>query len=573
MNNEPVVNNQVLTNTEDYFAQSAGKQLALYALYFVFGLGMLIYLLSLLAGNAGGSATGGAIDAENNKITIALRQEPPQLDHTRTSDAVSMTVLSHVMEGLIGYDDNNQLTPGVAERWELREDGATFWLRDDSVWSDGKPVTAHDFVFSWRTGADPASASPYAFILYSIKNAEAINVGDLPVNTLGVTALSDTVLEVEFERPTPFFEQLVAFATYLPLREDFYNSTNGRYGTDADQLLYNGPYVVAEWNHSASMLWEKNPLYWNKENKAFIDTIEVAYITEDVNSKLNLFKDGQIAETQLVAPMLGNAMEQRWQIDRFMDGTLFFMTVNHREGRITKNYNFRKALQLAQDPIEFVYKALKEPSYLPGVSLFPSWIKGVNGFFRQEYPPTEHQLNVEKAREHLELARQELGLDEFPPIVMLADDTPVGGMTAEYHQQVFAKNLGLEVRIDKQIFKQRLQKSLAGEFDLLISGWSPDYDDALTYGDYFASWNPSNRGRYSNPELDRLISVGQSSLDQRVRMEAFAEIQRITYEDVVVMPLYERGWSFVVDPRLKGFKRRVIGPETDFIYAYIDVVE
>lgn len=557
--------------TDKDFNRSAHRQLAVYAIAAIGAVILLLYLLSLAAGSAAGSGTTtSAIDVENNSITIALRQEPPQMDHTRQIDSVSSTVQEHVLEGLLSYDYYDQLVPGVAERWEIRDDGATFWLREEARWSDGQPVTAHDFVFSWRKLVDPTGGSLYSFIAYPIKNAEAINNGELPVEYLGVEAVDDRTLEVEFERPTPYFEKLMAFNTFFPIREDFFNSTNGRYASDADQLLYNGPYIISSWVHGASMRWEKNPYYWNKENKGFVDVINVGYITEDVNAKLNLFKDGQIVETQLVSPMLTNAMEQRWQIDRFMEGTLFFLEFNFRDERPTSNYHLRKALQLAQDPIDFVYKALKEPSYMPGVSLFPAWVKGVDGLFREEFPPIQHQINIARAREHLEIAKQELGVDEIPPLYLLADDSPVGSVTAEYHQAVFRKNLGLDIRIDKQIFKQRLDKMTLGDFDIVASGWGPDYDDALTYGDLFASWNLNNRGRYNNPEMDRNVRIGQASMDQRERMEAFAEIQRLAYEEVIILPLYERGWSFVVDPRLKQFKRRSIGAEVVFNFAYID---
>ncbi len=557
---------------EQSFTSSAAKQLALYAVYTVLALAIIMYMLSIAAGRTGSSASGVAVDPQNNSITIALRQEPPQLDHVRATDSSSIIVLSHSMEGLIAYNDAGSLIPGMAERWEIREDGATFWIREEARWSDGVPVTAHDFVFSWRRAVDPATAAEYSFILYPIVNAEEINQGNLPPQTLGVRALSDRVLEVDFTQPTPYFDKLVAFITYFPTREDFFESTEGRYGADADMMVANGPYVVTEWTHSASMTWEKNPYYWNDE-KGFLDTINVGYITEDVNAKLNLFKDGQISDTHLVAPMLGSAMEQRWQIDRSMDGTVFFLQLNFREGRITANQNFRKALQYAQDPVEFVYKALKEPSYLPAVSLFPYWIRGVNDSFRKEYPPPEHEFNVAKAREHLELARQELGIDEFPPLIILADDSPIGSISSEYYQATFTKNLGLEIRIDKQIFKQRLAKMTAGDFDIVVSGWGPDYDDALTFGDLFASWNLNNRGRYASEEMDEQIRIAQSELDPLKRMEAFAEIQRIVHEDVVMIPMYERGWSFVVDPRLKGFKRRAVGPEVDYNFAYIDMGE
>ena len=556
------------TPAGDGFTQSAGRQLAAYALAAVAVLAGIMTLLSLALGDAGGTG-GGAVDFENNSITITLRQEPPQLDAGRSTDAASFSVLGHVMEGLISYDRKGQLIPGVAERWEIREDGATFWLREDSLWSDGQPVTAQDFVFAWRRVVDPETASQYAFITYPIKNAEAITNSELPINTLGVRASGPRRLEVEFEQPTPYFDKLVAFITFLPLREDFFLATNGRYAADADKMLYNGPYVLSEWVHGASMRWVKNPLYWN-DDKGFLDEIDIAYITTDVNAKLNLFKDAQIADTDLVAPMLPEAMERRWHIDRFMDGTVFFLEFNHRDGRVTRNRNFRRAMQLAQDPSELVYKVLKEAAYIPAESLFPSWVQGANDLFRREHPPTTHEMNVELAREHLELARQELGLEEFPPIILLAGDTPVSILSAEYYQELYRRTLGLEVRIDLQTFKQRLAKMTSGEFDLVLSGWGPDYDDALTFGDLFSSWNLNNRGRYASAEMDRNVRIAQSELDPVKRMRAFSEIQRLSYEDVVVLPMYERGWSFVVDPRLDGLIRRTVGPEVDYTYASIN---
>jgi oligopeptide transport system substrate-binding protein len=530
---------------------------------------VVIYLLGKFGESAAGGASGGAIDVENNSITITLRQEPPQLDAGRSTDASSFVVLAHVMEGLLAYDDNMQLIPGTAERWEIREDGATFWLREDARWSNGDPVTAHDFVFGWKRVVDPETASEYAFILHPIQNAEEITLGELPKEMLGVRATDDLTLEIQFSQPTPYFDKLVAFNTYLPVQQEFYESTNGRYGADAHELIYNGPYVVEEWVHGASMLWRKNTNYWG-DHKGFLDEIVTAYITTDVNAKLNLFKDGQIAETQLLAPMLPEAMEQRWQIDRVMDGSVFFLEFNHREGRITDNWHFRRAMQLAQNSDELVYKVLKEAAYLPAVSLFPYWIMGVEDTFRKEYPPIEHEMNLQLAREHLEIARQELGLEEFPPLVFLTGDTPISILSSEYYQELYKQNLGLEIRIDVQIFKQRLAKMTAGEFDVVVAGWGPDYDDPLTFGDLFASWNLNNRGRYSSPEMDANVRIAQAELDPVKRMAAFGEIQRIAHEDAVIIPMYERGWSFVVDPRLKGFKRRAVGPEVDYNFAYID---
>jgi oligopeptide transport system substrate-binding protein len=168
------------------------------------------------------------------------------------------------------------------------------------------------------------------------------------------------------------------------------------------------------------------------------------------------------------------------------------------------------------------------------------------------------------------LARQELGLEDFPPIILLTGDSSLSLLAAEYYQELYKKNLGLELRIDAQIFKQRLAKMTSGDFDIVMAGWGPDYFDALTFGDLFASWNLNNRGRYQSEEMDNLVRTAQSELDPQKRMDAFGSIQELIYSDVVIIPMYERGVSFVVDPRLKGFKRRSVGPQVDYNYAYID---
>ena len=126
------------------------------------------------------------------------------------------------------------------------------------------------------------------------------------------------------------------------------------------------------------------------------------------------------------------------------------------------------------------------------------------------------------------------------------------------------------MKIDKQIFKQRLAKMTSGEFDMVMAGWGPDYDDPLTFGDLFASWNANNRGRYSNPELDHQVDIARSALDPRTRMDAFGEIQRILIEDAAILPNYERGSSYVVNSALKGLVRRAVGLDPDYTYAYIE---
>jgi oligopeptide transport system substrate-binding protein len=213
---------------------------------------------------------------------------------------------------------------------------------------------------------------------------------------------------------------------------------------------------------------------------------------------------------------------------------------------------------------------MKVPGNLPGETLFPAWLPGVKGLFREEYPPAPLRIDVGEARRHLALALEELGLDVMPPLVLLTGDDSISNAQAEYFQNVYKRMLDIDVKIDKQIFKQRLAKMTAGDFDLVMAGWGPDYDDPLTFGDLFSSWNKNNRGAYANPKLDEQVRVAQSSLDVTARMEAFAAIQRIIHDDVVIIPNYERGIVFVRDPRLKGMVRRVVGQDPDYINAYIE---
>jgi oligopeptide transport system substrate-binding protein len=558
-------------SSDERLLSAAGRQLAAFALMAIAFLVVLMFLLNWLAGLTSSSAGMSrlAVDVENNSINVFLREEPPQMDTMRSTDAISGLVLGHVMEGLLRYDQNGELVAGIAERWEQNGTEITYWLREDARWSNGDPVTAHDFEFAWKKALDPATASQYSFILYPILNAEKANQGELPLDEVGVRALDDKTLRVTLETPIAYFDRIVAFVTFLPAQQAFFEQTAGRYAADADKMLYSGPFMMTSWVHGASIRLERNPYYWDK-SRAKLDAINFAHMTSDSNTLLNLFKDGQIAMTDLTTQMLEEAMFQRWPLERFAEGTMFFTDLNHRPERLTSNYNLRKALQLSQDSDELVNRVIKLPGYVPGVSLFPAWVQGVDGLLRDEFPPSVHQRNVTLAREHLQMALEELGLQSLPALVLLSGDSPVARLQAEYYQELWRRELGIEIRIDEQTFRQRLDKMTAGDFDLVLAGWGPDYNDGLTFADLYASWNLNNRGRYNNPALDANVRIAQSSLDQAERVRAFAEIQRIVYDDVVHISNYERGYVYSTSPEVKGIVRRVFGAETDYSYAWIE---
>lgn len=538
---------------------AAGKALTL-------GLGAALLAAGALLGAL--PAAGEAVDAEGQRVTIALAQEPPQLSSMKATDQVSIMVLGHVMEGLVRYDSRGRIVPGVAERWELDDTGARFWLRKDAEWSDGSPLVAADFVFAWRKALEPATGSEYAFILYAVKNAEKVNKGQAPVAALGVSAPDDHRLHVEFERPTAHFLKLAAFATYLPVQQAFFEARGERYGAEASDLLYNGPFAMTEWVHGASLRLAKNQRYWNRD-AVKLNGIHADYITSDTRALLNLFVDGKIAYVGLDGETYKDALALGHRIRRFSTGAVFFLEYNHRPGRPTANRSLRRALQLVFDPHELVNQVLGTPGNLPGLSLFPAWLDGVAGKFRDEYPPPVAELSLTEARRHLELAKQELGLAEIPPLALLVGDSPTARKQAEYFQGLLGERLGLAIKIDVQTFKQRLAKMTSGDFDLVGAGWGPDFDDILTFGDLYASWNLNNRGRYRSPAYDRLVRTAMNSLDPRTRMDAMGQAQQILFDDAVLLPLYEQGVIYLQHPQLKGVVRRRVGADPDFAFARV----
>lgn len=502
-------------------------------------------------------------------IRYAFSNDPPELDSAKATDVLSGFVLGHVNEGLTNYGPAGNIIPAVATSWELRERGSTFQLRKDARWSDGRTVTAHDFVFAWRTVVDPKTASEYAFIMYPVKNAEAINGGKLPPTALGVKALDDHTLEVEYERPCAYFLGLTAFKTYLPLREDFYRSRAGRYGAGPSDMLYNGPFMLTRWDRGAALTMDKNPRYWDAA-RIKIDRIDIPYFTNDPNATINLFKDGKID----YLPGLGRDNIKRAQVERFRmksfdEGTLYYVEFNHREGRPTRNVHLRRAIRLVYDGPQYVSKVYGVPGTRPGTRLIPHWVKGLDGPFYQEHPVPPARPDLEEAKRELALAKQELG-GTIPELVWLTGDGPgLAQREAEYFQWLLQTRLGIRIRIDKQVFQQRLARMTTGEFDLVSAGWGPDYDDAMTFADLWTSWNENNRGRWKDARYDALIREALATADPRRRLDALGEAERIALDEVVVLPLYETASVYTEAKRVRGVLRRRFGTDPDFTYASV----
>jgi len=235
-------------------------------------------------------------DREDNFIYMTDSSDIPSMDVSVATDAVSFTAAANVMEGLVMLTENDVVEPGVAESWEVSEDGLTytFHLRDNAVWSNGEPVTANDFVYSIRRLATPETASQYNFMVETagIVNAAEVISGDKSPEELGVTALDDYTLEFKLSTPVPYFVKLMTFPSFYPINEAFATEMGDTFGTTVDTTLYNGPFVLSKWEIGYEYEYAKNDTYWDAANTT-LDGVNFR-IVKDTNTAVNLYDTGEI---------------------------------------------------------------------------------------------------------------------------------------------------------------------------------------------------------------------------------------------------------------------------------------
>ncbi|XOV89640.1 MAG: peptide ABC transporter substrate-binding protein [Pseudomonadota bacterium] len=517
----------------------------------------------LLAFSATAIAAG--VDRVKNRVTLSLTSEPPSLDTSLSSDTTSSFILNLTNEGLVTVGPRGEILPGVAERWDVEPTRLTFHLRADARWSDGVAVTADDFVYAFRRLVDPATAAAGStFFAYIIRNAEAILKGEMAPDTLGVRAETPRRLVVDLALPAPYALWVLTGTPYMPLRQDFVTSLDGRFGANAEHLLYNGPFVLARWVHNASMVLNRNPDYWNSR-EIKLDGIDIGYITADTRSLFNLYKSGELAALRLDENVLKDASAAGFRIQKAPTNCLAWLILNMDQERPTKNKKLREAIRLAFDRDRYVNNIVGLPGTEKIDSVFTRRIKGVSSAFQTEHPAPEIPFDIPAARALLAEARAEMGVAELPPLILLANETRQ--IEAEFIQSQLKMALGLDIRVDKQTFKQSIAKMRSGDFDIARAGFCGGaLMDPVFFAGIFSSNSPYNDGGFADAEYDRLMQVTHSTADQSVRMQAFAQLQQILFDEVPIIPTHENAWIYVQDPGVRDFRRF---PVTDFSRGFI----
>lgn len=482
------------------------------------------------------------------------------MDPSKSTDAISGTAINDTTDGLYRYS-GTELKPAIATKIvKPTKNGTvyTFKLRD-AKWSNGDPVTADDFVFAWRRTVDPATKSQYAYLYSGVVNADAVMKGTKKPATLGVKALDKHTLQVTLEHPIPYFQKMMVNGPFFPQNEKYVKKMGSKYGTQAKYTLANGPYKLTGWNGSNNSWQEvKNPTYWNAKN-VHIDQINVTAV-KDATTAMNLFQSGKLDDAALTGDQAAQAKTQK-DYRGIKQTSVFYLELNEKKVPAFKNTKLRQAMSMAINREEYIKKVLQDGS-IDAPTVTPSGL-AENPTTKEDFSKEAAQgytkytsYNPKEAKALWTAGMQEVGKQNLT-LELLTDDTDNAKRSAEYFQNTLEKNLpGLKVTISTVPFKTRLTRSQDGQFDMVLSGWSADFTDPITFLDLFTTDGSYNDGKWSNATFDKLINESQTTYatNETKRWQVMVQAQQLLTQEQGVIPIYQRVQAHLVNPKIQGLK-------------------
>ena len=536
--------------------------------------GLVLSVLAACSGDETKEPAGTKTDdtAEEKVLNFLNPEAIPSMDPALATDESSFIYLAATTEGLYRLDEKTQPSPGIATSHKVSVDGLTwtFTLREDAVWSNGDKVTAHDFVYAWQRAVDPATASEYGPYMMSgvIKNASAVNKGEVAVDQLGVKADGDFTLVVELENPTPYFETLTTFGTFFPVNKKFVEEKGDSFATSSENLLANGPYKISNWS-STSDSWElvKNDDYWDAK------TVKMDKLTfkvvKDPQTALDLYEEGTVDRMDLTSDLV----DQYSTSDDYVvsaDTFVYFLKFNQTKSEALANKNIRAALSRAFDKEALVGEILNNGSF------------AANGLVPKDFTPMPETgedfrevsgdlvaYDLAAAKEFWAKGLQELGTDSVE-LEFLADDDKTTKNLVEYVANQLSTNLkGLKINIKQIPKKQRLDLDKNMDYQLQLTRWGPDFLDPFTYMNLWITDGGNNMTGYSSAEYDKLVSetATKFATDNKARYKNFLEAEKVLFEDAVIAPVYQASRAQLVSPRIKGVFVNPFGATYEYKWA------
>lgn len=504
-------------------------------------------------------------------LTVNVGPDPDTIDPALNSSVDGATLIIHGFEGLMTLDKNGTPVPGQAASYKVSDDGKvyTFTLRDNLKWSDGKALTANDFVYSWNRAAAPATASDYGYMFEVIDGYDAVQAETAGAK-LNVTAPDDKTFVVTLKNAVPYFLELTAFPTYSPVRQDIVEANGEAWATKVETYIGNGPYKMTEWVPGSHIIYTKNENYWNYANLG-TQNLKFVLMDDDV-AILNAFKQGEI----LFADSMPNDEIQAWKDkpEFNLNGQLgtYYVSYNVKKAPFD-NPLVRQAFTLAIDR-DWICVNIGQSGQEPAGAYVPTGLTDSDPTkeFRQVggnyYDPTAaaNDANLAKAKELLAQAGYADGKG-LPAIEYLYNTGTGHQAIAEALQNMWSK-LGANVTIASQEWNTFLNTRKNGDYQVARNGWLGDYNDPISFLDMWITGSGNNDAQYSNKDYDALITQAKSSSDPKVRYEAMHKAEDILFKDWVLNPIYYYVDLFLLNPKVDGFWSSPLGYKY-FMYATV----
>ena len=500
-----------------------------------------VLVAAACGGGDDGGGDGGGQPAAEQVLQMNLGTEPPSLDPVLATDNVSSFVLQQIIDPLIRLDTDSQPVPALAEEWEVEGTTLTFHLRDDGQWTNGDPVTAEDFVYSWKRLLDPKAAAEYAYQFYGIVGAEEYNTCERNCNALadriGVEAVDERTLRVELTSEQPWIVSQMSHQSFYPVHRATVEEFGDRW-TEPENIVTNGPFTVTEWQHDESMVLEK----WDEfrgADEVELTRVEMRMITDPVTA-LQAFEAGE------VDTCLDDACIPPQEIDRLKETEEFIVVPNlatYYYGANIKNIpdvNQRLALSFALDRTEIVEQVTKAGE-IPATSMAPQGMPGWD-VYHQEFLPTTADLD--QARQYLDQAQ-----NPKMNLTLFYNNAPGHKEIATAVQSQWSE-LGVNVEIKQQEWAQFLEflgPPPNNAVDVYRLGWIYDFPDAINGLELWTCDSGNNNTNFCDQAFDDVIAEAKATEDEAARNELYAQAEEIMFGQDGVMPIIPIYWYTYVN--------------------------
>jgi oligopeptide transport system substrate-binding protein len=479
--------------------------------------------------------------------------EPSTIDPSLASSAFDCNIVYALVEGLATFDPKDlRPVPGVAERWESNGDATvwTFHLRPNSRWSNGAPVTARDFVYSYRRMLSPKLGSGSAYILFHLKNAEAYYNGKIAdFGQVGATAVDERTLVLRLQAPVPYFPSMVCQAPWYPV----HRATIEKFGAIDDSatlwtrpgnFVGNGPFMLTEWKPNQVIRVIKSPTYWNSGSVKLQGCN--FFPIEDKAAEELAFRSGQLHVTQYVPrdKIAAYRLDPSGVLHQFKKTATFYLRLNVNKAPLN-DVRVRRALALALDRKKIAAGVLKGGES-PASNLTPP---GTGGFTAS----VSLETDIPEAKRLLAEAGYPDGKD-FPQLDYLYPSS--GGAKSalgEVIQQMWLKNLGIEITLTNQEFKVWASSIQQGNYLISFNDWIGDYFDPSTFIDLMITNGGNNNTGWGSPDYDRLDGLAASTADNGKRFEYFQDCEAILARECPIIPVFFEAGNRLVRPEVKGW--------------------